>query len=114
MAIISNVHYRHLADMSEEAPATSTDATIDVTDRLCVPCAIVGNCRQASTVSDDAVPLCAPHGEFYWLSQIERDEITEAWAGLRSGTAVRQLFRLYRQGHATREAQPVRVLGGAA
>lgn len=72
------VHYRQNADLSSKTAGNGVDGSLDVTHRLCVPCAVVGNARVAAGWSDDAVPLCSGHVEFYGLTDMERDALVGA------------------------------------
>lgn len=76
-AIAGNVHYRRESRPNGSLPGPTP---VDVTDRLCVPCAVVGNARVAVGFSNDGVPLCAGHVEFYGLTDMERDALVGALA----------------------------------
>lgn len=91
------MHYRRLAEKSSQAPATRWDASLDVTTRACVPCAIVGHHRGADVVNEVGTPECHAHHEFSILAHTQQREIVRAWASDGAAVGILTMVAAYRE-----------------
>lgn len=71
-----HAHYRRAGGI---APGNGSDFAVDITERPCIPCAVVFVYRPADLLSSDGTPMCWAHGEFEALSEAERSRIVLAW-----------------------------------